>query len=70
MTLAAFTTPFSRQWLQEHEHRMLPDLWQYAPDAMADDVVVKNVQAQRLLAIARPIPGFGPDHVAPARLSR
>jgi DNA-binding transcriptional MerR regulator len=35
-------------------------------DEMADDIVVKTVQAQRLLAIARPIPGFGPDNVAPA----
>jgi DNA-binding transcriptional MerR regulator len=35
-------------------------------DEMADDIVVKTVPAQRLLAIARPIPGFGPDNVAPA----
>jgi DNA-binding transcriptional MerR regulator len=35
-------------------------------DEMADDIVVKTVPAQRLLAVARPIPGFGPDNVAPA----
>jgi DNA-binding transcriptional MerR regulator len=35
-------------------------------DEMADDIVVKTVPAQRLLAIARTIPGFGPGNVAPA----
>jgi len=34
-------------------------------DDMADDIVVKTVPAQRLLAVARPIPGFGPDNIAP-----
>ena len=34
-------------------------------DEMADDIVMKTIPAQRLLAIARPIPGFGPDNIAP-----
>lgn len=32
---------------------------------LADDIVVKTAPAQRLLAVARPIPGFGPDNIAP-----
>jgi DNA-binding transcriptional MerR regulator len=34
-------------------------------DEMADDIVMKTAPAQRLLAVARPIPGFGPDNIAP-----
>jgi DNA-binding transcriptional MerR regulator/effector-binding domain-containing protein len=34
-------------------------------DELADDIVVKAAPAQRLLAVARPIPGFGPDNIAP-----
>jgi DNA-binding transcriptional MerR regulator/effector-binding domain-containing protein len=34
-------------------------------DDMADDIVVKAAPTQRLLAVARSIPGFGPDNVAP-----
>lgn len=32
---------------------------------MADDVVLKTAPAQRLLAVERPIPGFGPENIAP-----
>jgi DNA-binding transcriptional MerR regulator/effector-binding domain-containing protein len=32
---------------------------------LADDIVVKTAPTQRLLAVARPIPGFGPDNIAP-----
>jgi DNA-binding transcriptional MerR regulator len=32
---------------------------------LADDIVVKTAPAQRLLAVARPIPGFGPGNIAP-----
>jgi effector-binding domain-containing protein len=34
-------------------------------DELADDIVVKTAPAQRLLAVERPIPGFGPDNIAP-----
>jgi DNA-binding transcriptional MerR regulator len=34
-------------------------------DELADDVVVKTAPTQRLLAVERPIPGFGPDNIAP-----
>jgi DNA-binding transcriptional MerR regulator/effector-binding domain-containing protein len=34
-------------------------------DDMADDIVVKTAPTQRLLALARPIDGFGPDNIAP-----
>jgi DNA-binding transcriptional MerR regulator len=34
-------------------------------DEMADDIVVKTAPTQRLLAVARSIPGFGPDNIAP-----
>jgi DNA-binding transcriptional MerR regulator len=34
-------------------------------DELADDVVLKNAPAQRLLAVERPIPGFGPENIAP-----
>ena len=34
-------------------------------DEMADDIVVKTAPTQRLLAVARPIPGFGPGNIAP-----
>jgi DNA-binding transcriptional MerR regulator len=34
-------------------------------DDVADDIVVKTAPTQRLLAVARPIPGFGPDNIAP-----
>ena len=34
-------------------------------DELADDVVVKAAPTQRLLAVARAIPGFGPDNIAP-----
>jgi DNA-binding transcriptional MerR regulator len=32
---------------------------------MADDIVVKTAPPQRLLAVARQIPGFGPDNIVP-----
>lgn len=34
-------------------------------DELADDVVLKTAPAQRLLAVERPIPGFGPGNIAP-----
>jgi DNA-binding transcriptional MerR regulator/effector-binding domain-containing protein len=34
-------------------------------DELADDIVVKTAPTQRLLAVERPIPGFGPDNIAP-----
>jgi DNA-binding transcriptional MerR regulator/effector-binding domain-containing protein len=34
-------------------------------DDVADDIVVKTAATERLLAVARPIPGFGPDNIAP-----
>jgi hypothetical protein len=34
-------------------------------DELADDVVLKNAPARRLLAAERPIPGFGPENIAP-----
>lgn len=34
-------------------------------DDMADDIVVKTAPTERLLAVARSIPGFGPDNIAP-----
>jgi DNA-binding transcriptional MerR regulator len=34
-------------------------------DELADDIVLKTAPAQRLLAVERPIPGFGPDNITP-----
>jgi DNA-binding transcriptional MerR regulator len=34
-------------------------------DELADDVVLKTAPDQRLLAVERPIPGFGPKNIAP-----
>jgi effector-binding domain-containing protein len=34
-------------------------------DELADDIIVKTAPTQRLLAVARPIQGFGPDNIAP-----
>ncbi len=34
-------------------------------DELADDIVIKTAPTQRLLAVAREIPGFGPDNIAP-----
>jgi DNA-binding transcriptional MerR regulator len=34
-------------------------------DEMPDDIVIKTAATQRLLAIERPIPGFGPNNIAP-----
>jgi DNA-binding transcriptional MerR regulator len=34
-------------------------------DELADDVILKAVPDQRLLAVERPIPGFGPDNIVP-----
>ncbi len=34
-------------------------------DELADDIIVKTAPPQRLLAVARPIQGFGPDNIAP-----
>jgi DNA-binding transcriptional MerR regulator/effector-binding domain-containing protein len=34
-------------------------------DDVADDIVLKTAPPQRLLAVARSIPGFGPDNIAP-----
>ncbi len=34
-------------------------------DDLTDDIVVKTAPAQRLLAVERSIPGFGPDNIEP-----
>jgi DNA-binding transcriptional MerR regulator len=34
-------------------------------DELADDIVIKTAPAQRLLAVEREIPGFGPDNIVP-----
>jgi len=34
-------------------------------DELADDIIVKTAATLRLLAVARSIPGFGPDNIAP-----
>ncbi len=34
-------------------------------DELADDIVVKTAATQRLLAVERPIPGFGPENIVP-----
>lgn len=34
-------------------------------DELADDIVIKTAPAQRLLAVEREIPGFGPDNIMP-----
>jgi DNA-binding transcriptional MerR regulator len=34
-------------------------------DELADDIVIKTAADQRLLAVSRPIPGFGPDNITP-----
>ena len=34
-------------------------------DELADDIVIKTAPEQLLLAVSRPIPGFGPDNIAP-----
>ncbi|MGH3153584.1 MAG: MerR family transcriptional regulator [Streptosporangiaceae bacterium] len=34
-------------------------------DELADDIVIKTAPTQRLLAVQREIPGFGPDNIVP-----